>query len=52
MSKAQAKALALISGVLAIIAAITDSSQKQSWEDVHTAAVIGGGILTVVGTLA
>jgi hypothetical protein len=43
------KQLAVAAGICTIVGAVTAYSAKRKWEDIHTAAVVIGAIVMIVG---
>jgi Sec-independent protein secretion pathway component TatC len=41
--------LAGAAGICTIVGAVTAHGVKKKWEDIHTAAMIVGAVLTIVG---
>jgi hypothetical protein len=46
------KDLAFWGGLATIIAAVTAASRKRQWQEVHTAALVVGGVVTILGWAA
>jgi len=52
MSKEEKKAMGVVSGILAIIAALTDATSKKSLKETHMFAILCGGALTIISATA
>ncbi len=46
------KEVAVVGGILTIVGAITAASNKKRWEEAHVAAVVLGGLVTILGALS
>lgn len=51
MSTGSSKKVAIVIGVTTIVGALTAYNTKKRWEEVHTAAIVLGAALTIIGAI-